>query len=131
MTSTSRANPSRQWTSPLKKSKSIQIKSNRRRGSDEFSSSSVSASAEQMYDWATWRMYHRITTARRTKASVKPLPAGSTSHQDTVSSSRAFRGVSGFPRKMAVICQWETRMFLHKRAVRRLQRRVTLTKESS
>ena len=46
-------------------------------------------------------MYHRITTARRNKLSVNPLPAGSASHQDMVhaSNSRAYRGVSGFPRE--------------------------------
>ena len=87
----------RQRTSPLKKSRSIQIKRNRR-GSDEFPSSSVSASAEQMYDWATWRMYHRITTARRAKSSITPLPSGNMSYQDTVAGSRTYRGLSGFPR---------------------------------
>ena len=101
MTSTSKADPLRQRTSPLKKSRSIQIKRTSRRGSDDFSSSSVSAAAEEMYDWATWRMYHRITTARRSKASVNPQPAISTSHQDKVhgSNSRFYHGVSGFPRE--------------------------------
>jgi len=80
----------------VRKSRSIQIKRSRR-GSDEFASSSVSASAEQMYDWATWRMYHRITTARRNKSSVAPLSDGNASYHDTVSNSRTYRGVSGFP----------------------------------
>lgn len=45
-------------------------------------------------------MYHRITTARRNKSSVTPLPDGNTSasYQDTVSNSRTYRGLSGFPK---------------------------------
>lgn len=50
------------------KSESINIK--RLKGYDD--SSHFDNSAERMYDWATWRMYHRITTARRSRASVVP-----------------------------------------------------------
>jgi hypothetical protein len=98
MTSTSRVPAtmiSRQRPSPIKKSRSIQIRKSRRGSSDEFASSSVSSSAEQMYDWATWRMYHRITTARRNKAAMAPL------HQEredtSESNARMFRSMVSFP----------------------------------
>lgn len=101
MTSSAKSVPlppaTRQRTNPVKaRSRSIQIKRSRRGSDADFSSSSVSASAEQMYDWATWRMYHRITTARRNKNSVAPLPEAHDS-SSIVSSSRTYRGLSGFP----------------------------------
>jgi hypothetical protein len=80
-----------QQASPSKRSKSIKIK--RGRGSDDFASSSVSASAEQMYDWATWRMYHRITSARRNRSAVMPL----SDVPDPSMNSRTYRGFVGCP----------------------------------
>ena len=35
---------------------------------EEFASSASGASAEQMYDWATWRMYIRIVDHRRNQS---------------------------------------------------------------
>jgi hypothetical protein len=50
------------------KSSNINIK--RSRNEDD----SVSDySTERMYDWATWRMYHRITSARRSRTTVVPM----------------------------------------------------------
>ena len=58
-----------QRTSPAKRSRSIKIKRSRR--SDDFDSSSMST-CMQMYDLAMWRMYQRITSARRAKYAVMP-----------------------------------------------------------
>ena len=79
------------------KSESIAIKRSRV-DEDSFHSEH---STERMYDWATWRMYHRITNARRTRVAsvsaevtykgessilrVPPMPPAAsmtTSHQD-------------------------------------------------
>lgn len=51
------------------RSKSIMIKQSR--GHDD--ADQLDNSAERIYDWATWRMYHRITSARRSRASVAPI----------------------------------------------------------
>jgi hypothetical protein len=75
------------------KSKSIKIK--RDRGSDDFASSSVSASAMQMYDWATWRMYHRITSARRNRSAVVPV----TDVPFSPMNSPTYLNFAGFPQE--------------------------------
>ena len=52
------------------KSKSIEIKRSR----ESEDSAQMENSIERVYDWATWRMYHRITSARRSRmASVVPF----------------------------------------------------------
>mmetsp|Transcript_31465 Transcript_31465/g.51943 ORF Transcript_31465/g.51943 Transcript_31465/m.51943 type:complete len:209 (-) Transcript_31465:213-839(-) len=56
--------------------KSASIEITRPRGYDNSAALLDSSSAERMYDWATWRMYHRITTARRSRASVVPFNNG-------------------------------------------------------
>ena len=38
-----------------------------------------------MYDWATWRMYHRITSARRARAAVVPVGVEDTDEKDAES----------------------------------------------
>ena len=52
------------------KSQNIAIK--RSRGCED--SNHHDNSTENLYDWATWRMYHRITSARRSRiASIAPI----------------------------------------------------------
>uniref|UniRef100_A0A7S1GJZ7 Uncharacterized protein n=1 Tax=Cyclophora tenuis TaxID=216820 RepID=A0A7S1GJZ7_CYCTE len=34
------------------------------------------SSNERMYDWATWKMYHRITSARKARTTVVPVEDG-------------------------------------------------------
>ena len=52
------------------KSQSIMIK--RSRGCED--SMFLDNSSERMYDWATWRMYHRITSSRKDRvASIRPM----------------------------------------------------------
>lgn len=80
-------------TSTSKRSKSIMIK--RGRGSDDLTSASVSASTHEFYDWATWRMYHRITSARRNRSAVLPLK----DVPDLPTNSPTYRGFAGFPRE--------------------------------
>lgn len=84
-----------QRTSPSKSSRSIMIKRN---GSlDEFDSSSVSASTKQMYDWATWRMYYRITSARQKRSAIMPLMDVPSSglHSDSLT----YRSLDGYPKE--------------------------------
>jgi hypothetical protein len=52
------------------RTKSSNIHINRSRNEDDSFSD---YSTERMYDWATWRMYHRITSARRSRRTVAPM----------------------------------------------------------
>jgi hypothetical protein len=84
-----------QRTSPSKRSRSIMIKRN---GSlDEFDSSSVSASTKQMYDRATWRMYHRITSARQKRSAIMPLVDVPSSGLH--SNFLTYRSLDGYPKE--------------------------------
>jgi hypothetical protein len=58
-----------QRTIIAKKSRSINIK----RSPDALDDLSVSTNTEQIYEWATWRMHHRITSARQARSAVEPL----------------------------------------------------------
>jgi hypothetical protein len=62
------------------KSKAIAIKRNNRRPEECIAAGLSEASSEQMYDWATWRMYNRIVDHRRNqrqtmRTSLPPLVA--------------------------------------------------------
>jgi hypothetical protein len=60
------------------KSRSIKIKQPRRsynkQNEEDQIYSTYDESEQRMYDWATWRMYDRITTFRRSRAAVVPVP---------------------------------------------------------
>lgn len=77
--------------SPRPKSQSIKIKRSRDTMEDPYASS-VCGSSERMYDWATWRMYHRITSARRSRGAVAPMPQESLSQRDE---DHVYRSLSG------------------------------------
>lgn len=64
---------------PRPKSESIAIKRSRE-DEDSFNSEH---STERMYDWATWRMYHRITNARRYRVATV-LPDVSYKHNASI-----------------------------------------------
>lgn len=84
----------------LARPKSQNIAITRSRGCED--SIHHDSSNENLYDWATWRMYHRITSARRSRiASVAPIisyrddaSTPVTLHNETVTPSRRDDGQS-------------------------------------
>jgi len=53
---------------------------------------------EKQYDWATWRMYHRITSARQKRAAIFPEQFGtSINTRDEDDSDADFRPIKQLP----------------------------------